>query len=89
MEALSCKKQKKKENRNHAKAPFFKGQQEKAFWNFTWFLDHFPYSAERPPSAPAAGRSTAGGKVWMTFLTALRLNTKGLELPTASPEMNQ
>lgn len=55
-----------------------KCQQQNAFCNFTWFLDHFPYFEEKLPPETAPGRSTAGSKAVMTFLTALGLNPKGI-----------
>lgn len=55
-----------------------KCQQQNAFCNFTWFLDHCPYFEEKLPPETAPSRNTAGSKAVMTFLTALGLNSKGI-----------
>lgn len=59
-----------------------------AFCDFTWFLYHFPHFEEKLPPETAAGRSNTGSKAVMTFLTALRLNPKGILWSTLSQNID-
>lgn len=77
----------RKKKRNHVKTTTVTNANNKMlFVTLHGFLIIFPYFEEKLPPETAAGRSDAGSKAVMTFLTAPHLNPKGILRSTLSQE---
>lgn len=81
------RRRREKKKRNHVKTTTVTNANNKMLF-VTWhgFLINFPYFEEKLPPETAAGRSDTGSKAVMTFLTAPRLNPKGILRSTSSQE---
>lgn len=76
--AHTCRRQKKKGNHVKTTTTVTNANNKLLFVTLHGFLFIFPYFEEKLPPETAAGRTDAGSKAVMTFLTALRLNPKGI-----------
>lgn len=81
------RRRREKKKRNHVKTTTVTNANNKMLF-VTWhgFLIIFPYFEEKLPPETAAGRSDTGSKAVMAFLTAPRLNPKGILRSTSSQE---
>lgn len=86
--ATCSERERKKKNRNHVKTTVTNANNNNMlFVTLHGFFIIFPYFEEKLPPETAAG--SAGSKAVMTFLTALRLNPKGILWSRYRPVANR